>query len=569
MAMKQKTYGHIVFNKDVGNWHIVDAQPHVCIKLKAVFPKIAKWERLPFKFIDSPESCHDLQWFMERYPLEISENDLLRLKREKKKHISHVNEMEAIILPDYKPVDVELKEGYKAREYQIKGKDIFMKCRRLLIGDEVGLGKTLIGIISFLEKGTLPAIVSVQTHLQKQWKDEIEKFTNLKVHLIIGTTPYSLPDADVYIIKYSCLAGWTNFFQQGFFKLAVFDEAQELRHSGTGKSNGALALSQSVRYCLALTATPIYNYGDEIFNVLNAINPDCLGYRDDFLREWGGGGYERKISIKDPVALGTYLRENFLFLRRTRVEVGRELPVVNTIIHTVGYDEKEVHQADDLARKLAIKVTTGTFLERGSASRELDMLMRQITGVSKAREVAAYVRILLENNEPVLLAGWHRSVYDILLSELAEFNPVLYTGSESPAEKEKSKQAFINGETNLMIISLRSGIGLDGLQHKCKTVVFGELDFSPQVHHQVIGRLDREFQKEQVTAIYLVSDYGSDPVIIDLLGLKSSQSHNIIDPLLAVPNQHSDESRIKLMAQRYLEKNNKPESKKDFVLNPE
>jgi len=211
MAVKQKTYGNIIYNKDKGRWDITAAEPHVCIKLKAVFGKMAKWERLPFEFIDSPESCHDLKWFMERYPLEISEQDLIRMEREKKKHIDHINEMEAIILPDYNPKDVSLKDGYKAREYQVRGKDVFMKCKRLLIGDEVGLGKTLIGIISFLEPKTRPAIVTVQTHLQKQWKDEIEKFTHLTVHLIKGTTPYSLPVADVYIIKYSCLAGWTDF----------------------------------------------------------------------------------------------------------------------------------------------------------------------------------------------------------------------------------------------------------------------------------------------------------------------------------------------------------------------
>jgi CO dehydrogenase/acetyl-CoA synthase gamma subunit (corrinoid Fe-S protein) len=125
------------------------------------------------------------------------------------------------------------------------------------------------------------------------------------------------------------------------------------------------------------------------------------------------------------------------------------------------------------------------------ASRDLDMLVRKATGVSKARGVAAYVKILLENNIPVILAGWHRDVYDIWLNELAEYKPVMYTGTESPAEKEKSKMAFVNGETNLFIISLRSGIGLDGLQQRCSTVVIGELDHSPKVHDQLIGRADR------------------------------------------------------------------------------
>ena len=563
-----KTYGSIKYSDYDSAWHIVHAEPHVCIKLKLIFQKIGYTRELPFVFPDTPENCQDLLWFMERYPLYISPENLAAMQKQKRKHISTVNELEAIAIPSYVPQEVELKDGYKARNYQVKGKEIFMKCKRLLIGDEVGLGKTLIGIIACLHKQTVPALVVVQTHLPKQWKDEIERFTALRVHIIKGTKPYSLPAADVYITKYSCLGGWVNFFQKKFFKMAIFDEAQELRHDGTVKYHGAQTLSKNVNYVLALTATPIYNYGDEIFNVLEIIKPHCLGDKNDFLREWGGTFYGKKVTIKNPVALGTYLRDNFLFLRRTRQEVGRELPQINKIVHTVGYSEEIMAAEEELTRQLAIRVTQGSFVERGQAARELDIRLRHDTGMAKAREVADYIRILLENNEPVLLAGWHRSVYDVWMQELAEYKPVLYTGSESPAAKERSKQAFISGETKLLMISLRSGIGLDGLQHRCKTVVFGELDWSPQVHHQVIGRVDRDGQKDQVTAIFLVSECGSDPLIIDMLGLKSSQSHNIIDPLKAVAEQYSDESRIKLLAQRYLEKHHAP-NKPKFVLNPE
>jgi hypothetical protein len=73
--------------------------------------------------------------------------------------------------------------------------------------------------------------------------------------------------------------------------------------------------------------------------------------------------------------------------------------------------------------------------------------------------------------------------------------------------------------------------------------------------NQVIGRVDRDGQSQQVTAIFLVSDCGSDPLIIDLLAIKASQSHGIINPLeTSAGIQYSDDSRIKLLAQKYLEK---------------
>src|SRR3546814_7842625 len=59
---------------------------------------------------------------------------------------------------------------------------------------------------------------------------------------------------------------------------------------GTKKGTGAMVLCDTVRagggIILGLTATPIYNYGDEMHTVMSYINPDVLGSREEFLREW-------------------------------------------------------------------------------------------------------------------------------------------------------------------------------------------------------------------------------------------------------------------------------------------
>lgn len=540
-----KTFGKIKYYMDM--WIISEIEPHAIIRMKSIFHKIPRWKTAPYVFDDTPEVCNELVWFLQRYPLEINSEDLSRLTGQREKHLAKLDDLERLMRPDYSPRAFQIKG--ELRKYQSQAVEVLLRNKFLLNGDDVGLGKTLIAIGAMSDPVTLPALVVVQTHLPFQWREMIERFLpGAKVHLIKGTTPYQLPVADVYIMKYSCLAYWTNIYEQKIFKMAVFDEVQELRISSSQKYNGGSILTKNVNYKLGLSATPIYNYGDEIYNILNLLGDGCLGKFEDFQREWCG--YQRQVN--DPKALGTYLRENFFFLRRTREEVQRELPVVNKIVHTVEYDEEAVKSIETLAKRLAISVTTGSFIERGKAARELDIMVRQATGVSKAKYVADYVSILLRNGEPVLLAGWHRDVYDIWLKELKEFNPVMYTGSESPAEKERSKQSFIKGDSNLMIISLRSGVGLDGLQARSSIVVFGELDWSPAVHEQVTGRLNRDGQQQQVTAIYLVSDSGSDPLMVDLLGLKSSQAKAIIDPLASVQTQHSDDSRIKLLAEQYL-----------------
>lgn len=548
-----RKYGNIQLKED-NYWHIENVEPHVAIKIKNLFPKIPAYST-SYEFINNAEHCHDLLWFMDRYPFNISESDFSYLQDGRKQYEKSQKALEDIFLPSFTAKEYSLNKGYTAREYQSKAASFHAIQRRFLLGDDIGLGKTLTALLTMFNKETLPAIVVAQTHLPKQWEMEgIKRFTNFRSHIIKGTKPYSLPESDVYIMKYSCLSGWVDIFKQEIFKSVIFDEVQELRRVVSDKYQAAKVLSGSVQFAMGLSATPIYNYGDEIFAIMDMINPGCLGNKQDFLREWAVPIGNGRWKISDPQALGTYLREFNLMLRRRRVDVGQELPPINKIVTTISYDTHEVKRSEEIARQLAIKVVGGSFMERGQAARELDAFVRHQTGVAKAKEVAAFVRILLENNEPVLLSGWHREVYEIWNRELADFNPVMYTGSENSSQKEKAKQSFIDGESNLFIISNRSGIGLDGLQHRCKHVVIGELDWSPKVHDQIIGRIDRDGQKDQVTAFFPVCEFGSDPFIIDLLGLKSSQSHGIVDPMLAIANQHTDESRIKLMAEYFLTK---------------
>ncbi len=550
-----RTYGELHFRPDSGVGPIFGInrlEPHACIKLKALFPRIPKAKAGVFTLSGTPEIALDLEWFMKRFPLVSiagaveSACDMAESRR------ATLLQAERILAPDYAPAQYTITG--ELRPYQAQGVDLWKQVKRLLIGDDVGLGKTLIGIGGMTIPELLPMAVVVQTHLPTQWRQSIHRFIpfGLRTHAVQTTKPYTLPaDADVVVFRYSQLVGWVDVLAQPYFKSVVFDEIQELRRSDSQKYQAARSLARSAPYCLGLSATPIYNKGAEIYNVIDLLNPGALGSLDEFMREWTTG----HDIVSNPKALGSFLRENHFFLRRTREEVGMQLPPVNRIVHTVGHDEAKMESVMDLAKSLAMRITTSAdFLERGQSARELDMMMRQITGISKAKEVALYARILLENGEKVLLAGWHREVYKVWLEELDEFKPVMYTGSESGAGKERSKEDFINGDSRVMFISLRSGIGLDGLQGACSTVIFGELDWSPAVHEQVIGRLYRDGQENPVTAIFLVSDGGSDPVIVDLLGLKASQARGIVDPLAEVERVHSDESRIKALARSLIER---------------
>ena len=283
------------------------------------------------------------------------------------------------------------------------------------------------------------------------------------------------------------------------------------------------------------SATPIYNYGGEMFNVLDVLYPGCLGTWDEFSREWVAYAFGDKPKIKDPKAFGVYTREAGLMLRRTRIEVHRELPEVTVVPHSIDCDTAILDKMKGKAIELAKLILAQKQDFRGQkmqAAGEFDLRMRQATGIAKAPYVCEFVKFLIqESNEPIVLFGWHREVYEIYLEKLKEFDPVMYTGSETAVQKEESKQKFIKGQSKVMIISLRSGAGLDGLQDICHIAVFGELDWSNSVHTQCVGRIHRDGQDEPVIAYYLLSTDGCDPIMCDVLGIKRQQSEGILNPL--------------------------------------
>lgn len=546
-----KLYGRLIYLKDKDQWKMDKVPAHVKIKLKRLFDSVPKGAKY-FYFDNTNENCLDLEWFTQRYPMEISEKDKKLLTSTNEKYRDFLAEMETILTPDWTPKLVEFKDGLGPYIYQQKAVDLFWRTKRLLVADEVGLGKTIVAIAGMTKQECLPGLVVVQPHLTKQWKQQVEKFTNMKVHVIDTGKPKSLPEADIYICKYTNIWKWQDVLDQMKFKTFVLDEVQEVRREESQKHHACKNVADNCEYVLALSGTPIFNYGYETWTLYNVIRPGLLDDSTSFRREWCG--WNDRVS--DPIALGSFLRDSYTYIRRTKYdeEVKSELPPVNKIIHTVGFDKKAIDKVENEAKTLALQVLQGQFVERGQAARELSIMIRKHTGISKARDVANYVKMICENGEKVLLAGWHRDVYDIWMEELEKYNPVMYTGSESAVKKNKNKDEFINGDSQVMIISLRSGVGLDGLQDSCSYVVFGELDWTPAIHDQVIGRLYRSGQERQVNAIFLVSDSGSDPVVTDIIGIKKAQQEGINNPLAIGTKQNSDDSIIKEFAKRYVEK---------------
>lgn len=561
------TYGTLTYHplKQQPPVWSVQAQPHVMIRVKRVLPRVRQHRSGRVFISDTLDVARDLQWLHERYPLEMNPLTAEVLAERLARWTQRQQAIDDILSGH--PGSALLAEPARTpREYQLQFAALFRATRRLVLADDVGLGKSLSGLLILAEPDALPALVVTLTHLPRQWLAELAKtWPGMLGHAVTRGTPYDLQTAckgrypDVLVMNYHKLAGWAHALT-GQVKTVLFDEGQELRHgTNTMKGTAAAQVTTDANYAAVLSATPVYNRGGEIWNVVDILDKGRLGSREEFLREWGGGteGNNGQITVENPHALGTYLRSSGLLLRRTRKDVHRELPEPIRIRQEVDADPAKIDElaGDALQMAQLVLSTTAKQTDRWTAAGELDLKLRQATGVAKAPYVAEFVRLLLESEQRVVLFAWHRACYSIYLDRLREFNPVLYTGTESAAQKHASAQEFTNGDARVLMMSLRAGAGLDGLQEACSAAVFGELDWSPGIHDQCIGRLARDGQEATVAAYFMVSNHGSDPPMDEVLQLKRMQAEPIRDPdapLLSPAVASLD--RIRLLAQSVLER---------------
>ncbi len=527
VGARQRTYGTLSYNKRRNCW-VVKGDPSVTELCKRLFPGTETNRRGEARFTAHRRIIGDLNWLMLRYPLALRQSDMERWENALADARAYVVRREEA---RQTPQRVAPNSGTflgRLTPFQEEGLAFLLRSDRCLLADEMGLGKTVQALAMLAETGAYPALVVAPPHLMHNWQNEIARFvqkadgTPLRVHVIRGLKPYPLPQADIYLMHYLLLRGWKESLPQAAIPTVIFDEVQELRHSGTEKYSAASLLAEKAGRVVGLSGTPIYNRGAEIWNVVNILDFHFLGDYESFTREWCYG-YGNQIVAK-PELLGQKLRDEGMMLRRTKQEVLKELPPKRRLV-------MEIDSDDSVYKKLMQPVWET--LRQLKNSRDADASQRalwemavetgerQATGIAKAPYVAQFVRALLDAGERVLLFAHHHEVMDCYRRELKAFSPAFITGKETPAMKERSVERFMTGRTDLCCISLRAAAGLNLQRASC--VVFGELDWSPAVHSQAEDRAHRMGQTDSILCYYLVSKGGSDQDMQDALGLKVSQ----------------------------------------------
>lgn len=406
-----------------GRWWQIAADPDVMIRIKRAIPGVKTSRADALLVSDTEANGRELEWLLQRWTFEMSESDRTHLDDQANADRKREQTVAGVMTRGERlPRGGDwLTSAHPLREYQQVAVDLIRATGSTLIVDELGLGKTLVGLALLEDPEARPALaVTLTGWLGQQWLNELKKFypqlrgTEIKTTKAVEEFP-RLWDRDgrfgydLIVMNYAKIKDWRHHLS-GTIRTVIFDEAQELRRADSQKYDAATRIAEQASIAVGLSATPVFNYGGEIFSVMNALRSECLGTREEFIREWAGYSSlgetnNGKVRIQNPEALRSHLTARGLFLRRTREDVGIELPSIETVEQFVPSDPETLNRlsgnAIELARLILAHDSTNT--EKFTAARDLNWQVRRETGMAKAPFVADFVKLLLSSEEKVLL----------------------------------------------------------------------------------------------------------------------------------------------------------------------
>jgi SNF2 family DNA or RNA helicase len=263
------------------------------------------------------------------------------------------------------------------RPYQLTGLGWLHFLTRLGLGaclaDDMGLGKTVQVIALLLalkgERGrgekAAPSLLVVPASLIANWKAEIERFapslSYAVAHPSEGDEELSaadVEDRDLVITSYGMLTRQP-WLRERAWRLAILDEAQAVKNSGTRQTKAAKELRADSR--VALTGTPVENRLSDLWSLFDFLNPGLLGSAKAF------AGFVKKMESPPKPSyrpLRTLVGPYILRRLKTDKRVIADLPDKTEVKAYCGLSRRQAALYEETVRDLEEKLETADGIQR-------------------------------------------------------------------------------------------------------------------------------------------------------------------------------------------------------------
>lgn len=232
---------------------------------------------------------------------------------------------------------------------------------QMLLAMVMGAGKTpttLATIEALLEQDEISKVcVVVPSSLKFQWLREIKKFTTSKAIVIDGTPAqreklWRLAIGCQYIIvNPESLIKDINHWTSMSFNAMVIDEATIIKSFSAKRSKMLKKLGAKCHYRFALTGQPIENRPEELFSIMQFVDPSVLGKFDVFDRTFiVRDHFGKPTRYRNLVQLNNTMAE--AMVRKTRDDIKDQLPEVINQVIPVQFDKTGASVYKMIARDL-------------------------------------------------------------------------------------------------------------------------------------------------------------------------------------------------------------------------
>lgn len=441
----------------------------------------------------------------------------LAMEAEQAKLIESFEQLQCLrSLPNLEPMQHQLETASRVL-HEMGG--------RAILADEVGLGKTIeAGLIlkEYLVRGLVKKVlILVPASLVLQWVRELNQKLGIsavaqkKAH----TWGYDIVVASIDTAKRD---PHRETVLNTDYDLIIIDEAHKLKNKKT--TNYQFATQLSKKYCLLLTATPIQNDMDELFNLISLLKPGQLGDQRDFSSNYvidkrlpkneeqlqdvlssimirnrrGDGGIHYTKRIVKNIDIELSAEEMALYEAVTsfvKDRVNSDGVDMSSMLSLVTL-QREVCSSRDAVFLTLFNMFKKTEEDSPIRTQIWGMIekIKAITANSKAEKALEIIKL---SDEKVILFTEYRATQEYLLQFLQSHHiqAVPYRGGMNRGKKDWMMDLF-KGKAQVLIATEAGGEGIN-LQF-CHRIINFDLPWNPMRVEQRIGRVHRLGQEHDV-----------------------------------------------------------------------
>lgn len=394
---------------------------------------------------------------------------------------------------------------------------------KAILADEVGLGKTIeAGLIlkEYMIRGLVKKVlILVPASLVTQWAIELN--SKFFIPAITQRKSYVWDQCDVVVssIDTAKRNPHRDIIYNQNYDLIIIDEAHKLKNNKT--KNYEFVQNLKKKFCLLLTATPIQNRIEEIFNLVSLLKPGHLGSETAFFEK-----YKRDSrSLNDDEHLKELV--NKVMIRNRRADTGIEwtkrkvetIPIEFTQQEKDLYDSiTELRSEGDWVQSSAFSVMT---LQREACSsreavfytlknmlqkkenpsrayeEQIQYLISKVEAVQQNSKAEKALELIQKANDKVIIFTEYRATQLYLQWYLKQqgISSVPFRGGFKRGKKDWMRELF-QKHAQVLIATEAGGEGIN-LQF-CNHIINFDLPWNPMRLEQRIGRIHRLGQEKDV-----------------------------------------------------------------------